>query len=453
LPIFLILYFASPFWLKNSLLFAASLFFYFTSSGALTLILVLSVIGNFFVARLIEGTSAKRTWLVVGVLGNLCPLLYYKYADFGVGTLADILQIAGVSASLQHPHPLLPIGISFYTFQAVSYIADIYMRRTSAEHSLINFGMYHSCFPQLIAGPIVRYEEIAGDIRQRRHSIDDVYLGAVQFGFGLGKKVVIADNMALVADPIFASPNIDLPMAWLGIVAYTLQIYFDFSGYSDMAIGIGRMLGFPYPENFNQPYRSRSITEFWRRWHMTLSRWFKDYVYVPMGGNRMGLGRTTFNLMLVFFLCGLWHGAAYTFILWGLYHGMLLIFERVAARWTAWRPSAGLGWFYSIVAVMIGWVLFRATDVAHAVSYVGAMFDVRRLTLSPEFVYVLTSDKAAYLTLGVFLALVPYEWFLTFRNRQYDFPIGLGLCSLAVTAFSIVLMSVNGFSSFIYFRF
>src|SRR5262249_31216673 len=269
----------------------------------------------------------------------------------------------------------LPIGISFFTFQAISYVADIYTGRIVPVRRFIDFLAYHLLFPQLIAGPIVRYVEIEKELYDRRGSLGDFADGLHRCCLGLGKKLILADIMGVVADSVFSLPTNELTtgVAWFGALAYTLQIYFDFSGYSDMAIGLGRMLGFRFPENFNQPYRSQSITEFWRRWHMTLSRWFRDYLYIPLGGNRAGPIRTYANLLIVFVLCGLWHGAAYTFLLWGLFHGALLVIERLAQNRFGWKPTGLGGWALTLLLVMIGWVLFRAPTAGAAVDFLKAM--------------------------------------------------------------------------------
>lgn len=458
LPAFLFLYAACPARFRNTLLFAASLFFYFTTSGELTLVLILSVAVNYYLALWLQRgpLRARKLILAAGILINLLPLLYYKYARFFISAISDALRNWGLALTLPDINPILPIGISFFTFQAISYIADVYMVRTKPASNAIDFGMYHSCFPQLIAGPIVRYEEIEPQIYHRGMRLDDIYNGITQFCFGLGKKVILADNAGVVADKMFKLPldSLDFSCAWIGVIAYTLQIYFDFSGYSDMAIGLGRVLGFSYPENFDQPYLSRSVTEFWRRWHMTLSRWFKDYVYIPLGGNRTSARRTLFNLFLVFFLCGLWHGAAYNFIVWGLYHGSLLVAERLARTWFKVQIPPLLGWAYTIVAVMVGWVFFRAESTSAAISYLGAMFSFGSVDLlSAPILSTLTADKITYLILAILCALVPYQWLTVHANRRYYFHPVLSVCSLGVAVLAIVMMSVNGFSPFIYFRF
>ncbi len=458
LPAFLAVYFAVPGRLKNAVLMLASLLFYFTTSGQLTVILVLSILVNWAVARRmpLATPAGSRAWLVAGLLLNLLPLLYYKYARFFLGTLHDLAATLGLPFTPPDLQPMLPIGISFFTFQAISYIVDVHLRRVPPARSLVDFGMYHACFPQLIAGPIVRYEEIEPQVLRRTHTLDDMAQGIVQFCFGLAKKAVLADPMGILADKAFALPpgQLTTGSAWLGVLAYTIQIYADFSAYSDMAIGLGRMLGFPYPENFDQPYRSRSVTEFWRRWHMTLSRWFRDYVYIPLGGNRATLPRVLTNLALVFFLCGLWHGAAWTFVVWGLYHGVLLVMERLGRRiWPAARLPAPLGWAYTMLAVMAGWVLFRADSLPAALRTLGAMAHTTGWTLAPALGAVFGNDKLAYLGLGLGVAVLPFRRVLRFTAHQYRFGPAAAALSLAAACLAIVLLSVNSFTPFIYFRF
>jgi alginate O-acetyltransferase complex protein AlgI len=457
LPILLLVYFfVHPRW-RNLILFLVSLLFYFTTSGELTAILVLSVLANWALALHLSRAQGRRrtAWLIAGVLINLLPLLYYKYTHFFLAALGDMSAALGWAFVPPHLKPPLPIGISFFTFQALSYVVDIAVGRVRPARRLIDFGMYHSCFPQLIAGPIVRYEEIASQVAHRRLTLEDTHNGIVQFCFGLGKKVILADSCGRIADTVFHLPDNGrgFSAAWIGIVAYTLQIYFDFSGYSDMAIGIGRILGFWYPENFNQPYLSRSVTEFWRRWHMTLSRWFRDYVYIPLGGNRRNLARTLINLVAVFFLCGLWHGAAYTFIVWSMLHGSLLMIERVGRHSTKWRPPALIGWAYTLFVIMLAWVFFRAESVTQAVRYVSDLLSPVSLGLPPAIYATLTADKISILMLAIALALMPFRPFIRFVDGRYFFGPISSTASLAVALLAIIMMSIKGFSPFIYFRF
>src|SRR5437773_1248339 len=307
MPVFFSLYYIMPEKQKNGLILTASLIFYGVGAGSTVLVLLVSILVNQFLAVRIENGPARRrsALLAIGVTINLLGLGYYKYGSFLWRLASDFAVAAGFDAWPAGPEIPLPIGISFFTFQAVSYLIDVYRREIPAAASYGEFAVYHSLFPQLVAGPIVRYREVRSEMRFRRVDRQALTEGAYRFCIGLGKKMVLADNLGTVADSIFALPAGELACghAWLGVFCYSLQIYFDFSGYSDMAIGLGRLLGFHFPENFDQPYRSASITEFWRRWHMTLSRWFRDYLYIPLGGNRRGSMRTFANLWIVFFLC------------------------------------------------------------------------------------------------------------------------------------------------------
>jgi alginate O-acetyltransferase complex protein AlgI len=458
MPVFFSLYYLVGDRYKNRVILAASLIFYTIGAGSTVLLLLVSIWANQFLAIRIENTSAgeRKALLATGVVVNLGTLGYYKYGTFAwqlAGFATDEFGLGQIPAAPSIP---LPIGISFFTFQAVSYLIDIYRREIPAARSYGEFATYHSLFPQLVAGPIVRYREIQSEMLKRRIDIVMLTEGAYRFCLGLGKKMVIADNVGRAVDSAFALPasQIDVVHAWIGIFCYAMQIYFDFSGYSDMAIGLGRMLGFHFPENFDQPYRSASITEFWRRWHMTLSRWFRDYLYIPLGGNRRGSLRTFFNLWIVFFLCGLWHGAGMTFIVWGLYHGLLLIIERfVHDRWQ-WRPSGVSGIFLSFVLVMIGWVFFRAPTITMAISYLQAMFLLAPSsgTLQPLRMYMET-DTICYLALGTFFAFTPFGELSRLRfDRPAMMTSQLGLSGVSLIISSLML-AANSFNPFIYFRF
>jgi alginate O-acetyltransferase complex protein AlgI len=306
---------------------------------------------------------------------DLGTLAVFKYANFAFENWAAVAPWLGVAPNAVAIATIpLPLGISFFTFHAISYVVDVYKRNAAPERSLPTFALYILLFPQLIAGPIIRWRDIATQLVSRRERLADVAYGARRFVTGLAKKVLIANTLGRIADPIFALPPGDLSpaVAWLGLACYTLQIYFDFSGYSDMAIGLMRMLGFRILENFNYPYIARSIREFWRRWHISLSNWFRDYLYVPLGGNRRGRVREYANLVVVFLLCGLWHGASWPFVLWGAWHGTFLVIERAGFG----RVLARAGWLahvYALLAVMLGWVLFRCDTLAHAAGYFGAL--------------------------------------------------------------------------------
>lgn len=375
LPLLIVANSLLPLRFQNALLAVASILFYAWDEPAHSFILLGSIVFNFTVGLGVDRASNKRKFLLaVGVAGNLGVLAWFKYAGFFVENYNWAAQVAGFTAT-DLAAPRLPLGISFFTFQALSYLVDVYRGRTPAQTNLIDLALYIALFPQLIAGPIVRYGEFAWQIAKRRLNNRGFALGTRRFIIGLAKKVLIANTLAVPADSIFNLPASDLTaaIAWLGIICYTLQIYFDFSGYSDMAIGLGRMFGFKLPENFNHPYVATSISEFWRRWHLSLSRWFRDYLYIPLGGNRLSANRTYLNLAVVFLLCGLWHGASWTFVLWGLAHGSLLVLERMGLSRPASLPPA-VGWGITMLLVMFTWVLFRSPTFAHAIGYLLALF-------------------------------------------------------------------------------
>jgi alginate O-acetyltransferase complex protein AlgI len=362
---------------RNTLLLAVSLLFYAWGETGYVALLLASIAANHVFGRGIDRArtpQARRGALAVAVAANLLLLGVFKYANFVVDVANAVLVPLGLPALALAPVHL-PIGISFFTFQAITYVVDVYRRDAPVEQSPVRLALYISLFPQLIAGPIVRYASIAAELRERSASRDDIAQGIRRFTIGLGKKVLVANTLALPADRIFSLPPGELSagVAWLGAVCYALQIYFDFSGYSDMAIGLGRIFGFHFPENFLRPYASRSLREFWRRWHVTLSSWFRDYLYVPLGGNRKGRVRTLANLMTTFALCGLWHGASLNFLIWGLLHGTLMIAERVGLGTWLERAPASVARAYVLLTVTLAWVVFRADDLPHAVGYLAAL--------------------------------------------------------------------------------
>lgn len=376
LPSLLALYVVTPDRLRNFLLAAVSLVFYAWEYPPHLLLLLASIVVNYALGLALAAAKNRRRGLIVAlaVVLNLGLLGYYKYAGFFVANLNTSLESAGLP-TIGLPEVALPLGISFFTFQALSYVVDVYRRETTAQRNLVDLTLYISLFPQLIAGPIVRYRELCSQLAKRRVSRRDVAVGVRRFTIGLGKKVLIADTVARAADQVFALPAHGLTpaAAWLGITCYTVQIYFDFSGYSDMAVGLGRLFGFRIPENFNFPYAARSMTDFWRRWHLTLSRWFRDYLYIPLGGNRVRPGRTGLNLMIVFLLCGLWHGASWNFLVWGLFHGSLLLAERVTPKRIGERVPTALGHVGTLLLVMIGWVFFRSVTLDQSLDFLRTM--------------------------------------------------------------------------------
>jgi len=379
LPLTLVVYFLLPKAWNNAVLVAASLVFYAWGDPVAALALIIpSVALNFQLGRLIGAAQGQRRQRLVtlAIAINLAVLIAFKYAGFVIGNLNEVLAHVG-AAPLPLPEVPLPLGISFFTFHILSYLIDVYRGVLPPQQSLSAFALYIVNFPQLIAGPIVRYKQIADQLTLRIATAGDVEYGVLRFVTGLGKKLLIADPVGQIADVTFGMPAAELSAgaAWLGVACYALQIYFDFSGYSDMAIGLARMFGFRFPENFNYPYAAVSIQDFWRRWHMTLSAWFRDYVYIPLGGNRFGPWKTVRNLWLVFFLTGAWHGASWNFIIWGLWHGLFLSLERIPAlALRLERTPRVIRTGYALAVVLIGWVFFRAPTLEHALAYLGRMF-------------------------------------------------------------------------------
>jgi alginate O-acetyltransferase complex protein AlgI len=376
LPLFFLFYGLSP-W-KNVALLTASLVFYAWGEPVYVLLLLASIVLNFgcglLIAREQRMGGCGRRSLALGVAVNLLVLAYFKYFAFLVGSLAIVVEAFGFTPPQPEP-VVLPLGISFYTFHALSYLIDVYRGHTPVERNVLALGTYITMFPQLVAGPIIRFKTISKELHRRRHTLNRTRLGVELFVIGLAQKVLLANTLAIPADQIFALPTSDLTLAtsWLGVVCYTLQIYFDFAGYSNMAIGLGLMIGFAFPRNFNYPYISQSVTEFWRRWHISLSTWFRDYLYIPLGGNRGQPWRTFLNLMIVFLLCGLWHGASWTFVLWGFYYGVFLILERVGLLTVLARLPAAIRHAYLLLVVMIGWVFFRCDTLGQAMAMLSAM--------------------------------------------------------------------------------
>jgi alginate O-acetyltransferase complex protein AlgI len=379
LPLTLAFYFLLPRSANNAVLVGASIVFYGWGDPVAAFALIIpSVVLNFYLGRMVGGAEGarRRQLLLVSVGINLAILIAFKYARFILGNVNDVLIVLGVPA-VRVPDIPLPLGISFFTFHILSYLIDVYRGSLPPQPSLSAFMLYIVNFPQLIAGPIIRYRQIADQLGVRAVTLADFEYGVLRFVTGLGKKLLIADPIGQIADVIFgvAPAELTTGAAWLGVSCYALQIYFDFSGYSDMAIGLARMFGFRFPENFNYPYSSTSIQDFWRRWHMTLSAWFRDYVYIPLGGNRFGPWHTARNLWLVFLLTGAWHGASWNFVIWGLWHGLFLWLERlgpVAA--TLERMPRMLRTGYVLLVVLIGWVFFRAPTLEYALAYLARMF-------------------------------------------------------------------------------
>jgi alginate O-acetyltransferase complex protein AlgI len=456
LPVLLAAYFAVPrTWraARNSVLLVFSLLFYAWGEGLLVGLLVLSALANHLVAKLIHARPDKaRAALAAGVALNLGGLAWFKYA----GLAAETAGIEGFNG----PH--LPLGISFFSFQAISYLVDVSRQEAEPARSPLGSLLYIASFPQLIAGPIVRFRTVAAELSGREESVALFASGVRLFVLGLAQKVLIANLAAGPADTVFGLPPSELTaaLAWAGAAAYALQIFFDFAGYSNMAMGLGLMFGFRFPRNFDYPYASRSVTEFWRRWHVTLSTWFRDYLYVPLGGNRRGGMRTVLNLWVVFLLCGLWHGAAWTFVAWGAYQGAFLTLERVwLARRLARMPRIA-GHLYLVLAVLFGWVLFRSETMAHALSYYAAMLGLGDAAGGQTLAYAFPGLVWLWLLLGAAFATPLAERLaasLTMRRAPGASRLAGSGASLAGLALlfvaSVAFVAGGAYNPFIYFRF
>lgn len=378
LPMVLLVYYASLWGIKkrnitNFVLLIASIIFYAWGEPRYVILLMVSILTNYVSGRLTAALSPGKAKLVLGltVMINLGLLGFYKYADFLLETAGSITGL-----SFRQPHLELPIGISFYTFQAMSYVIDVYRGNVKAENNIINFGLYVSLFPQLIAGPIVRYVDIHRELKDRKESVCDFASGIRLFIIGLSKKVILANVIGELFEQISSGEPAEIAMmnAWLGILAFTFQIYFDFSGYSDMAMGLGKMFGFHFCENFNYPYESKSISEFFRRWHISLGTWFREYVYIPLGGSRQGRIKLIRNIMVVWLLTGIWHGASVNFIIWGIYYGVLIVIEKLWLKQYLDRLPSFLSRTYTLLFVMVGWVIFAFDNIRTGLGYLGSMF-------------------------------------------------------------------------------
>jgi alginate O-acetyltransferase complex protein AlgI len=378
LPVTFLLYALAPYRLRNTVLLAVSILFYAWGERLFVLVMLASILLNWLFGLALERYPQRRNAqliLALAVAVNIGLLGFYKYSGFIVASVNDITSVYGWPP-IVFDAPHLPLGISFFTFHALSYVIDVYRKDATAQRNPINFSLYISFFPQLIAGPIIRYHDIYKQLDQRKATVALIVFGIERAIAGLGKKVLLANPMGELADGVFSLPASELTAAaaWLGVVAYTLQIYLDFSGYSDMAIGLARIFSFDFLENFNYPYLSQSIQEFWRRWHISLSNWFRDYLYIPLGGNQVAEYRVWFNLVFVFFVCGLWHGANWTFVVWGLFHGLFLVLERLGLASLLLRLPSVVRRLYVLLVVGVAWVFFRAPDIGAAGDYLATMF-------------------------------------------------------------------------------
>lgn len=466
LPLALLLHWLSGKRLRNLILLTLSLIFYAWGEPKYVLILLLSILLNWGVGKLFTADIPKKNYiLIAGCSANILLLVFFKYFGFLLGIAGLNKTIEGyLSIEINSIH--LPIGISFFTFQAISYLIDVYKGKVLPQKSLIDFGLYLSLFPQLIAGPIVRYTDVVVDIKKRIFSLSNLTDGFSRFIIGLSKKVLLANPAGELADQIFTSNYLDLSSqaAWIGVIAYTIQIFYDFSGYSDMAIGIGKMLGFKFPENFNYPYISKSIQEFWRRWHITLSTFFRDYVYIPLGGSRVSKIRIYSNILIVFLLTGLWHGASWNFIVWGVYHGFFLCLERLFLSSVLKKSIALISHIYTLLIVCIGWVIFRIEDISAMTVYLTRLVSTHPTGLSAQDLAASNyAESMIAISLGAILS-IPVIAFI--KNKILSPRVGSKrLISLSRNIFletatvstllllCIVKISTTAYNPFIYFRF
>lgn len=453
-----------------------SILFYAAGEKSWVLILLLSILSNYYCAFIInKGIESgnviyKKTGLFLSVVTNLGALFFFKYLAFFIQNYNTIVVSIDLS-SMEIKHfvdVVLPLGISFYSFQAMSYNIDVYRGEVKVSRSFINFACYITMFSQLVAGPIVRYRDMSEQLSERIVKMGMVRYGLKRFILGLSKKVLIANTLSIPVDKIFSLPESQLTssISWFGAILYSLQIYFDFSGYSDMAIGIGKMFGFTFPENFNYPYISKSIQDFWRRWHISLSTWFRDYLYVPLGGNRISTQRTYFNLLIVFLLCGFWHGASWTFIVWGLYHGVFLIFERLGPGKFFEKKNRIIGYCYALPVIVVGWVIFRAENFSQTFYYLFAMagFGQQSELSSIEIFMFLTTDVIVALSAGILFSIPIYpaieqaiDKILSFSKKYLYLEIlnrGFYLAIfISFFIYASILIASGRENPFIYFRF
>ncbi|MFN3722558.1 MAG: MBOAT family O-acyltransferase [Paracoccaceae bacterium] len=461
LPLFLAVYYLTPLRFRSITILIGSYAFYGWWRIDFLGLLFLTTLWTYFFGRRIgaaKTAGAAKRYLVLGLIGCLAVLGVFKYLNFFIDSFATLWGTEAGDLGV-HWRLILPIGVSFYVFQAVSYLIDVYRKDAEANAGFFDFAAFIALFPQLIAGPILRFKDLEGQFAYRVHSLDLFLRGMTIFAIGLAKKVLLADTVAPLANLAFATPDPSAVLSWIGAIAYMIQLYFDFSGYSDMAIGLGLMLGFHFMPNFDTPYISRSITEFWRRWHISLSVWLRDYLYIPLGGNRKGTGRTYVNLMLVMLLGGLWHGANWTFVLWGLWHGSWLAVERATGR-AKGTDLAALG--STLLIVLLGWVMFRAADVGQAMDVYAGMIGLNGFAAPSQVMLAVTRESLLFLGLGIFTAAIEPRLnhfaatrlqpgsagFLTVRNTLVPSALMMGLATVVV-----MKLAEQSFSPFLYFQF
>lgn len=454
LPLVLLGYYICPKKGRNLFLLIVSLVFYAWGEPKYVFLMIFSILVNYIFGRLMdkhrENKKRLKLMLVLSVVIDIGLLSVFKYTDF---IITNVNAIFGANFDLLNI--ALPIGISFYTFQAMSYTIDVYRNDVRVQKNLIDFGMYITMFPQLIAGPVVRYADVQDQLAERSVTTADFFEGVMRFVVGLGKKVLLANQMGAVWSDIYAlGGDVSALMAWTGAIAYTFQIYFDFSGYSDMAIGLGRMFGFKFPENFRYPYQSVSITDFWRRWHITLSTWFKEYLYIPLGGNRRGLARQALNLLIVWSLTGFWHGAGWNFVMWGLYYFVILFIEKLFLLKALDKLPKFFRHVYALLLIIIGWVIFASDDVSVLLPYLGSMFGANGAVGGMD-VYTLLTKAVLLIICCIASTELPKKLFLSAAgamNEKAAFTLK-SVLTIALLALSMILLIGDSYNPFLYFRF
>ena len=447
LPLVLICYYLVPFKVKNYVLLVFSLLFYAWGEPVYILLMIFSCLGNYFYALYHDRVKNKKLFFWLCIVFNLLILGFFKYADFLIDIVNNLFKL-----NINPLELALPIGISFFTFQTMSYSIDVYRGDVKPEKNFFYFTTYVSMFPQLIAGPIVRYQTISDELYKRDINFDNFSTGMLRFTQGLFKKVLIANNIGFLWTILSGDIELSIMSAWLGIIAYTLQIYFDFSAYSDMAIGMGKMLGFNYLENFNYPYISKSITEFWRRWHISLSTWFKDYVYIPLGGSRCKRIINIRNIMIVWALTGIWHGAAMNFIIWGLYYGILLILEKFFLNKYIEKWPNLLKHFYTMLIVIIGWLVFAVDSTTMFISYLGNMFNVFKYPFIDNTFLFYFKNYFVILCAGILLSTPIYQNIKNKLEGKFWFIVSL-ILYIVLFIITVSYLVGDSYNPFLYFRF
>lgn len=455
-PIVMAAYYAAPKKMKNLVLLIEGIVFYAWGEPVYILVIMATTLMDYVYGLLMskhrDNKKLMKLLIIISVVTNIGILCVFKYSSFLIGNLNYFLHL-----NIPDPHIPLPVGVSFHTFQSMSYTIDMFLGNIAVQRNVINFCTYVTLFPQMVAGPIVRYTEVEHDIDKRILSLDNFSAGIKQFIMGLAKKVLLANNIGAVWSVIKANNASDLTVvgAWFGILCFTFQIFFDFSGYSDMAIGLGRMLGFKFPQNFNYPYLSKSISEFWRRWHITLGMWFRSYVYIPLGGNRCSKLKQIRNLAVVWFLTGLWHGASWNFVIWGLYNGAIIIAEKFWLRKYLEKLPKLLQITYAFVLVVLGWVFFEFDDILKAFAFFGAMFGVKCSGfINSQTIYWIITNLAIFIICAVFSTTIPAKIIARIRNKSEKFVhVMTPVLQAAALIVSTVYLVDASYNPFLYFRF